>query len=85
MNTRTIVAVIDDTDWLDYGATPEQIVKIYTAAGELHFADRDDVTRFEVIERQERFCRVQLPDNYDAEDQAAVRKLAWQIFCGESV
>ena len=78
---RTIIAVIDDLDYIDDGATPERIVEVTTAAAELFYANRDDVQEFRVIERRESYRHVNLPEDYNAMEDREIRAMAWSLYC----
>ena len=81
MTTRTILAIIDDPDYIDDGATPERIVEVTTAAAEMFYANRDDVQEFRVIERRESYRHVNLPADYNAMEDREIRFMAWRIYC----
>jgi hypothetical protein len=85
MSTRTIIAVIDNASYTDDGATPADIVKATTTAAELYYAGREDVTKFDVIERLEAYTGVQLPADHNAVENREIAELAWKIYCGDVV
>jgi hypothetical protein len=83
ISTRTVIAFVDNPDFIDNGVTPAKIVEYIAEAAVRFYQNFPGVTSFRILKLKEfqgYQKHLESISDYDSLDQEDIEEIAWMLF-----